>query len=306
MPETGCGENIRQCFQAPSVSPRILRSGCKINLYLRIRGVLPNGYHSLESFFLPLTEPHDELEIRDRQGDGLSFSSNLPDLDPENNTLIATYSAYARSTGFSPGLSLFLRKGVPHGAGLGGGSADAAALLLELERLRQATGEKPLPKRTLNALAASIGADVPFFLTNVPARVRGIGDIVEPAEPPIQGFFLVLAVPDLHVSTPEAFKAWDKKYILKKQGSFLTISPGNDKESFVHEASLHNDLEQPVFTMFPELASFKKAFLDEGAQIALMSGSGSGIFGLFAEKQKAEKAVERLKQKTTQVFLHTL
>ena len=86
----------------------------------------------------------------------------------------------------------------------------------------------------------------------------------------------------------------------------MTISPGNDKESFVHEASLHNDLEQPVFTMFPELASFKKAFLDEGAQIALMSGSGSGIFGLFAEKQKAEKAVERLKQKTTQVFLHTL
>ena len=136
-----------------------LRIGCKVNLTLRITGVRPNGWHELDTVFLPLDEPSDTLRLALRPGGGLALHCAEPGIDPENNTLTKAYRLFAEASGFRPGVEAVLEKGIPHGAGLGGGSADAAALLGWLN----ARAPEPLPLPELVGLAARIGADVPFF-----------------------------------------------------------------------------------------------------------------------------------------------
>ena len=148
-----------------------LRIGCKVNLTLRITGVRPNGWHELDTVFLPLAEPSDTLRLALRPGGGLALHCAEAGIDPENNTLTKAYRLFAEASGFRPGVDAVLEKGIPHGAGLGGGSADAAALLGWLN----ARAPEPLPLPELVGLAARIGADVPFFLYNVPCRASGIG-----------------------------------------------------------------------------------------------------------------------------------
>ena len=147
-----------------------LRIGCKVNLTLRITGVRPNGWHELDTVFLPLDEPSDTLRLALRPGGGLALHCAEPGIDPENNTLTKAYRLFAEASGFRPGVEAVLEKGIPHGAGLGGGSADAAALLGWLN----ARAPEPLSLPELVGLAARIGADVPFFLYNVPCRASGI------------------------------------------------------------------------------------------------------------------------------------
>ena len=106
-----------------------LRIGCKVNLTLRITGVRPNGWHELDTVFLPLDEPSDTLRLALRPGGGLALHCAEPGIDPENNTLTKAYRLFTEASGFRPGVEAVLEKGIPHGAGLGGGSADAAALL---------------------------------------------------------------------------------------------------------------------------------------------------------------------------------
>ena len=142
-----------------------LRIGCKVNLTLRITGVR----HELDTVFLPLDEPSDTLRLALRPGGGLALHCAEPGIDPENNTLTKAYRLFAEASGFRPGVEAVLEKGIPHGAGLGGGSADAAALLGWLN----ARAPEPLPLPELVGLAARIGADVPFFLYNVPCRASG-------------------------------------------------------------------------------------------------------------------------------------
>ena len=130
-----------------------LRIGCKVNLTLRITGVRPNGWHELDTVFLPLDEPSDTLRLALRPGGGLALHCAEPGIDPENNTLTKAYRLFAEASGFRPGVEAVLEKGIPHGAGLGGGSADAAALLGWLN----ARAPEPLPLPELVGLAARIG-----------------------------------------------------------------------------------------------------------------------------------------------------
>ena len=118
-----------------------LRIGCKVNLTLRITGVRPNGWHELDTVFLPLAEPSDTLRLALRPGGGLALHCAEAGIDPENNTLTKAYRLFAEASGFRPGVDAVLEKGIPHGAGLGGGSADAAALLGWLN----ARAPEPLP-----------------------------------------------------------------------------------------------------------------------------------------------------------------
>ena len=130
-----------------------LRIGCKVNLTLRITGVRPNGWHELDTVFLPLDEPSDTLRLALRPGGGLALHCAEPGIDPENNTLTKAYRLFTEASGFRPGVEAVLEKGIPHGAGLGGGSADAAALLGWLN----ARAPEPLPLPELVGLAARIG-----------------------------------------------------------------------------------------------------------------------------------------------------
>ena len=153
-------------------APLRLTAGCKVNLGLRITRVRPDGYHELDSLFLPLDEPADQLELTvlPDAAPGITVSCDAAILDPADNTLTKAYGAYCRASALPPpALRIRLHKGIPSGAGLGGGSSDAAALL----RWLNAGSPAPLAPEALARVALRVGADVPFFLRGGPCRVRG-------------------------------------------------------------------------------------------------------------------------------------
>lgn len=260
-----------------------LRATCKINLSLRITGALSNGYHTLDSLFLPLAEPYDLLRITPGTTPGLTLRCANPAIALRDNTLTRAYTLYDDACAFAPPLELTLEKGIPAGAGLGGGSSDAAVLL----RYLNAQAPQALDAQNLYAIAARVGADVPFFLQDQPCRVRGTGDILEPYAPGLAGLWLVLVCPDLEVSTAWAYAAWDalpapSAHDLTKQGSAASET----------DFRFHclNDLEAAVFPAYPQLARIKHELFQQGAAAAGMSGSGASLFGLFRDQHAAQQA----------------
>lgn len=289
------------------VLPTTMRVGCKINLGLRITGIRENGYHELDSLFLPLAQPWDELDFVPGKVTeaGITLECDTEGIDLTHNTVTKAYETYAARTGFAPALHIRLRKGIPHGAGLGGGSADAAAML----HWCNTHASQALPLEELQEVALRVGADVPFFLHNVPAKVRGIGEQVTPCPSPWQGWHLVLLCPKVPVSTPWAYAAWDKAHDEKKKCQFcecaLTSNGVEAKEKSSCATWLFNDFETVVFSTYPELRKLKERLLQEGATAAVMSGSGASMVGLFREHEKAQQAAQVLGKKT-QVFVSVL
>lgn len=282
-----------------------ITTGCKVNLYLKVGPRLPDGYHALDTFFLPLAEPHDTLRISPAPPDatetGIAVTCDTPGIPLRNNTLTRAYEAFAKATGYAPALALHLQKGVPHGAGLGGGSANAAGLLAYLRDSRERTGAPPLSPERLNGLAATVGADVPFFLLNAPARARGIGERLTPTPNPVAGQSLVLVCPAIHISTAWAFEALD----VLRQGRG-TLPPGIENNDLTrdasqattcisHEVRAGNDFEEVVFPAFPALLHLCDALREGGASLAQVSGTGSSVFGLFAQAEDAQRTAAKIR-----------
>lgn len=275
----------------------VLRSGCKINLFLDITGIRPDGRHDLFTLFWPLSEPHDCLRLSPRPH-GLAVRCNAFDVDPAHNTLTSAWTRFADATGFAPGLDIVLEKGVPSGAGLGGGSADAAALLLWLN----ARAPSPLAADALAAVAEKVGADVPFFLRNRPALGRGVGEILQdfPDAALYRGLWLVLVRPPVAVSTAWAFQAFDRSLgpcglsaMAENSAPDLTKTAAKDKNTnsrMIEPNCIRNSLETVVFAEYPRIAEAKMVLLRNGAAAAGMSGSGSSVFGLFREERTARAA----------------
>lgn len=196
-----------------------LRHGCKINFFLKIGERLPDGYHTLESLFLPVEEPSDVIEIRripERQGTLRTafFKAEPPQvpvagIDGAHNTLTRAHAWYAEETGFAPALDIRVFKGIPAGGGLGGGSANAAALLRYLQDEAGKSGYEPLEQEALVSGAKKLGADVPFFLLGRPALATGIGEKLCIRDNPVSGMHLLLLCPDLAVSTAWAYAELD-------------------------------------------------------------------------------------------------
>lgn len=202
-----------------------------------------------------------------------------------------------------------LEKGIPHGAGLGGGSADAAALLGWLN----ARAPEPLPLPELVGLAARIGADVPFFLYNVPCRASGIGERLVPCPEwldaaGVAGAGLVLLCPGERVSTPWAYAAWDewnRPLTEVRNGAINHASQRPlDGASSIHW--LENSFEPPVFEAFPRLRRLREQLLRQGAFAAVMSGSGSSLFGLFRDAGTAFRVAEGFREKDVAAYSHAL
>ena len=268
-----------------------VHTGGKINLYLFITGRRENGYHELDTLFVRLPEPQDTLVFRPAdRASGIRVVCSAPGIDLEKNTLTKSYELYARATGFAPAVDVELLKGIPHGAGLGGGSADGAEVLAWLQR----QNPHPLEALELNALAARVGADVPFFLAEGASFAEGIGDILTPAESGIKGWHGVLVCPKVHVDTAWAYRAWDAE-----NPSFSLT--GKKKEDTTNRSSYQcfygmNDFEPVVFAANPVLAKLKALLIQQGADIAGMSGSGSALFGLFQDRESAGHAAEALRE----------
>lgn len=293
----------------------ILTAGCKVNLGLRITGVRPDGYHEIDSLFYPLARPNDQIKLRVTDGSGISVLCTGPEagqVDAENNTLTKAYAAFAKAVACPvPGLEARLRKGIPSGAGLGGGSSDAAALLGWLNGHVAA----PLSSQALAHVALGVGADVPFFLHNRPCRVRGIGEIIEPADLNFSGLRLVLVCPEIQVSTAQIFADFDAfsagSHTGEKQ-NYLTRAHSRANGTFLSQgrfdADLGNDLESVVFKRHPELADIKATLLHYGATAACMSGSGSSILGLFEHGALVEvqAATAMLQGENRRVYAHVL
>ena len=193
-------------MHASQTAPIRLKAGCKINYGLAITGRRPDGYHLLDSVFIPLPEPCDELLVWRIPEPAIRVACAAEGVDEEDNTLVRAWRKFREATGLAIGLAVELKKGVPWGAGLGGGSSDAACLL----RLLQTLAEGRVDEAALLAIAARVGADVPFFLQDAPMRVTGIGDVLEPVALDLPGRDLVLVTPKIAVSTPWAYQTWDR------------------------------------------------------------------------------------------------
>ena len=273
----------------------------KINLHLEILGLRADGYHELRTLFYPVAVPCDLLKIEPApDNDFYIRCPDNPDLETTSNLVYTAWKTFGSATGFTPGVFVTLTKRIPMGGGLGGGSSDAAAML---KWLNDAAGDAALPPDELTCLAATIGADVPFFLMNTPAWAGGIGEALEPAAVDLTGKTLVIACPDIHVDTPWAFRAWDKKNGAPQAPESLTSQPSGSKNpSPVSPPDLKNDFEPVVFEEFPTLREIKEKLLAAGADFAAMSGSGASLFGVYPTRDSAMAATQALESNGIEYF----
>ncbi len=275
----------------------ILYPNCKINLGLRVIRKRPDGYHDLETIFVPIYGLHDELEVN--PSDSFSFTQEgiAVDCKAEDNLLIKCYRAMAAKYPQVGPVSIRFRKNIPFGAGLGGGSSDAAHMAIALNELF----ELGLTKEELAAEIKPLGADCPFFIYNTPCYAGGIGDILTPVDLNLNGVRILLIKPEEGVSTKEAYSGI-KSYSV----SGLTAERSYSDSDLIDEAGLFiNDFEATVFPNHPIIADIKKRLLDAGAFFASMSGSGSTVFGLFKNdtEGRTDAQLRTLKQEFASMIL---
>ena len=274
----------------------------KINVYLRIVGRRPDGYHCLDSVMVPISlydEIHMTVASRQQRagspGAELVVSCDDPTVPGgETNLAYKAAALVCQEAGRQARIDIQLRKCIPAGAGLGGGSSNAATVLKNLNILL-ALG---WTDARLCQLGARLGADVPFFIPCCQARIGGIGDNVTPV-PPLPARSIVLVVPPFSVSTPWAYQRFDELPPVDPASvQSWQFIPGQ----WPPREWLLNDLERAVLPAHPPLAALKEALLRLGAEGALMSGSGSAVFGVFRHRPAAEHAATAL-QAHGRVFL---
>ncbi|MDA8164139.1 MAG: 4-(cytidine 5'-diphospho)-2-C-methyl-D-erythritol kinase [Desulfobacteraceae bacterium] len=262
----------------------VIEAPAKINLCLQVIGRRPDGYHDLDTFMQKLVLA-DCLELHPA-AEAIRLScpgSPLP--QDEGNLAFRAARLFFERSGVRKGVEIVLHKKIPIAAGLGGGSSDAAAVLLGLNRLYP----PGLPAAVLLEMAVRLGADVPFFVADcAAARATGIGDRLEPA-PPLQGCRVLLVNPGFPVSTRWVYEnlaltTQSNPYMLGREQIFDTY---REFLASGETLAVRNDLEAVTVGRYPELADIKAHILAAGAQVALMSGSGPTVFGLFLEEAPA-------------------
>ena len=268
----------------------------KINLFLDVIRKREDGYHDLGTVFQTV-DVGDTLEFSAREDGEIRLEYSNPQEYPVESDLVYKAAVALRShVGNNDlGADIFLDKIMPLGAGLGGGSADAAAALRALNRL----WELRLPPAELERIGAKLGADVPFLVRGGTAFAEGIGEqltFIEPLDLPVEKALLI-ATPHDAVPTKDAYAGVPKSGPDRWEG-YKESCVGNkaSREAFILEPrSLFNAFEISVFPKHPLVAAMKEKFLDLGAEAALMSGSGASVFGIFADRSSAQTAAETLK-----------
>ncbi|MFI5232081.1 MAG: 4-(cytidine 5'-diphospho)-2-C-methyl-D-erythritol kinase [Gemmatimonadales bacterium] len=248
----------------------------KINLFLRILSREPSGYHQLETLFQRVALA-DSVVVR-TGGNGRSLDCRGADTGPaEKNLAWRAAVAFAEAAGGPANFQIEIDKRIPVGGGLGGGSADAAAVLRALNAL----AERPLDEATLAGIAFSLGADVPYLLsTHALALGSGRGEKLFPLAP-LAARPVLLAVPPFGVSSGDAFGWYADQKSSRVSGTRATLPVGRKLEWKMIAALAANDLESVVAEHHPEIAALRDGLRREGAIMAQMSGSGSGVFGVF-------------------------
>ncbi len=250
-----------------------LLAPAKLNLSLRILGKRPDGFHAIDSQMVKLPTLTDQLEFRPNPEFAFVCDDSTVPCDARN-LVVQAVRAYEAATGTACAYAITLRKSIPHGAGLGGGSSDAATTLIGLNQLHDSL----LSPAQLLVLAAALGSDVPFFLTPGAARATGRGELIEslPSPPPLR---VLLLKPEFCVPTPEAYRRWSDSQALP------SISYAAQEIAAI---PLVNDLERPVFAKHRFLAELKQWLLDRReTTAALLCGSGSTVFAVLRDDADA-------------------
>lgn len=255
---------------------------CKINLGLDIVSKRPDGYHNLETVFYPLPL-EDVLEITvNEKSDAPEYTFRMYNASfkeaDDDNLVIKAYKILAAEHKL-PKVNISLYKNIPTGAGLGGGSSDAAFALKMLNNI----GNLNLTEEQLEEYAAHIGADCAFFIKCRPAFAKGIGNILSPAECSLAGYNLVLIKPDIHVSTKEAYS------LVTPARPTVPLSDILPRPINMWASSMKNDFERSVFAKYEKMEQIKNLLYNLGALYASMSGSGSSFYGIFEQEQCEEK-----------------
>ena len=252
----------------------LLFPNCKINIGLRVIRKREDGYHDLETIFYPVYGLHDELQVETADHFEFIQEGLAIDCPAEDNLIIKCYQRMRAKYPQIGDVRIRFKKNIPFGAGLGGGSSDAAHMAIALNEIF-ALG---LTKQQLAEEVRPLGADCPFFIYNTPCYAEGIGDKLTPISLDLSGLRLVMIKPNCGVSTKEAYAGIVRhpevegqiKQALEERKALTDMHP-----------LLINDFEQTVFPLHPEIADIKKRLQDAGAVYAAMSGSGSTVFGLF-------------------------
>lgn len=271
-----------------------LLAPAKLNLWLKVTGKRPDGYHELDTLMCPIGL-YDELELAatDVNGIRLTVKSDFYQHIPTDSCNLAYRAADCFYTQLkqTPQINIKLDKHIPAGAGLGGGSSNAAAVLYGLNELY----DRPFAPHKLAQMALNLGADVPFFLQQAPALATGIGEILKPA-PPLPPLTGVVLYPDFSVSTAQIYQNF--KMPLTNDSKHSICSPAKTVAPFNLRQQPQNDLETSALALYPEIADAKAALTKAGFKFVLMSGSGSAVFGLCEYRPLARSLARRVKIKS--------
>ena len=253
----------------------LIRANAKINIGLFVTRKREDGYHELETVMFPVRGLYDELTVCRAEGDGVIFAGVGIEVDcPDDKNLCVRAARLMQQRYGVGGVRITLDKRVPFGAGLGGGSADATAVIMAIDDIYALGLDKP----TLAALAAELGSDTPFFVYNSPMLCRGRGEIMSPIELSLEGLWLVVVKPACGVSTAEAYRG------VRPAVPAVGLAELLQQPVERWQSSVVNDFERHIFEAHAEIASLKEELLRAGALYASMSGSGSALFALFKEE----------------------
>lgn len=258
-----------------------IRANCKINIGLDVLRRREDGYHDLSTVMVPVKGLYDEVEVVATDKSSLTILGLEVDCDPEQNICMKALRLMQQRYGIGEA-SITLDKRIPFGAGLGGGSADGTVVILALNEIFSLN----LDEQTLISLAAELGSDTAFFVRNTPQLCEGRGEIMTPIELRLDGYWLVLIKPDENVSTREAYAGVKPR--IPERSLVERLAEPIEK----WQGSVKNDFERSVFASHPVIGEIKQILLDAGATYASMSGSGSTVFGIFAQKERAEKMAQ--------------
>ncbi len=254
-----------------------IRANCKINIGLDILRKREDGYHEISTLIYPIRGLYDEVTVvKNHNGaNDVTFISEglVVDCPPEKNLCVkaARLMQSRFPTQIKSGVTITLNKIVPFGAGLGGGSSDATAVILAMNKIFSLS----LPESELIALAAELGSDTPFFVRNTPQLCSGRGEIMQDFPLDLSGLYIALIKPEVHISTAEAYGGVNPTLPTTPLAKLLT------KPISSWQGVIKNDFEDHIFRNHPILSEVKTTLLNAGALYAAMSGSGSTIFGIF-------------------------
>jgi 4-diphosphocytidyl-2-C-methyl-D-erythritol kinase len=247
----------------------------KINIGLRIMEKRPDGYHNIETFFYPV-DLADALEFvvrkDSRRGDTLKVTGVMEESDPDNNLVMKAVKVMRQSFDF-PGIRIHLHKNIPVGAGLGGGSSDAAWMIKALNKYFSFG----LNAEELRSIAGRIGSDAPFFIDGTPSFAEGVGNILSEFPLDLSRYHIVILYPDTNISTAEAYAGCVPCTTGLSLRQLLNLPASEWRGRVI------NDFELNIFSSYPQVGRIKMALYEAGALYASMSGSGSAVYGIFDE-----------------------